>query len=186
MNLFTILFLAVGLAMDAFAVSIASGIAFKRFQVSHALRIAVFFGLFQALMPMLGWLAGLTLKDYIESVDHWIAFGLLSAIGFKMIYESALIEKEEKGPYQESLYMLLMLSVATSIDALAVGLSLSIIGVDVFLPALVIGVVTFALSFLGVFIGNRMGHLFERKIELLGGIILIGIGVKILAEHLRG
>lgn len=187
MDIITILFIAVGLSMDAFAVSIARGFAMEKLHVKHAIRIAFFFGLFQFLMPLVGWLCGAGLKNVIAGVDHWIAFALLSFIGVKMIYESTKL-KEDKDCKKVggciSLRLLLILSVATSIDALAVGLSLSLLGVAVIFPAVVIGVVTFIFSFFGVVIGERFGHFFESKIEIFGGIILIGIGTKILIQHL--
>ena len=184
MNTYSILFISLGLAMDAFAVSIASGFTIHRLRVGHALRIAFFFGAFQAIMPVIGWLAGLSVQEYIASIDHWIAFGLLGFVGGRMIYEASIMgdDKDEKDPL--NIYVLLMLSLATSIDALAVGLSLSFLNVAIALPAIVIGCVTFVLSFAGVYIGDRFGHFFESKIEVIGGIILIAIGVKILIEHL--
>ncbi len=184
MDIVTIVFVAFGLAMDAFAVSIASGVAIKELRVEHALRIALFFGFFQAVMPVIGWLAGIGLKDFICGVDHWIAFGLLSMIGCKMIYESTKLETERKKINPLNVSVLLMLSIATSIDALAVGVSFAFIQMAIITPIIVIGAVTFLLSFLGAFVGNRFGHFFERKIELAGGLILIGMGVKILIEHL--
>jgi putative Mn2+ efflux pump MntP len=184
MDMITIVFVAFGLAMDAFAVSITSGIAIRQLRVNHALRIAIFFGSFQAVMPVIGWLAGLSLRDFIAGVDHWIAFGLLSFVGCKMIYEAIKMETSENGIDPLNLYVLLMLSVATSIDALAVGVSFAFLKISIATPIIVIGVVTFALSYLGTYVGNRLGHFFERKIEILGGLILIGIGTKILLEHL--
>jgi len=174
--------------MDAFAVSIASGVAIQPLHMYHAVRIALFFGLFQALMPLIGWLAGLSLPGFVAAWDHWIAFGLLSGIGAKMILEAGWMKSDDEthteagAPYSTSI--LLVLSIATSIDALAVGLSLSMLAVAILLPAIVIGLVTFGLSFVGVFIGDRVGHFFERKIEVLGGAVLIGIGTKTLIEHL--
>jgi putative Mn2+ efflux pump MntP len=180
----TVFAIAVGLSMDAFAVSIATGAVLKRDHVIHALRMAVFFGLFQALMPVLGWLAGLSLRDVISKLDHWIAFGLLLLVGGKMIYEALWLEKDDDAsPGAASLPTLLLLSIATSIEALAVGLSLSLLGVDIALPSLIIGVVCFAFTLAGVFVGSKVGHLFEKKIEIVGGLILIGIGVKILLDH---
>lgn len=184
MSFGTMLFLAVALAMDAFAVSIASGVAIQRLHVKHALKIAFFFGLFQALMPLVGWLAGLSLRVYIERIDHWVAFGLLGFIGGKMIHESMKFEKDEEASDPLNIYVLLVLSIATSIDALAVGLTFSLLNIVVFTPILIIGAVTFMLSFAGVYIGDHLGHFFESKIELAGGLILIGIGFKILVEHL--
>jgi len=170
--------------MDAFAVSITSGLTIKSLRINNALKIAIFFGLFQAIMPLIGWLAGLSFRDFISGVDHWIAFGLLSVIGCKMIYESSKMGLNKKKINPLNVYVLLMLSVATSIDALAVGLSLSFLKVSIVLPAIIIGIVTFLLSILGVYFGNRFGHYFERKIQIIGGLILICIGIKILIEHL--
>jgi putative Mn2+ efflux pump MntP len=184
MNIITILFIAIGLAMDAFAVSITSGLTIKNLKINHAFRIAIFFGLFQAIMPAVGWLAGFNLRDFISNIDHWIAFGLLSAIGFKMIFESAKMKSDEKKINPLNIRILLILSVATSIDALAVGLSLSFLKISIVTPAIIIGAITFFLSFTGVFIGNRFGHFFENRIEFIGGLVLISIGVKILIEHL--
>jgi putative Mn2+ efflux pump MntP len=184
MDLITVTFIAFGLAMDAFAVSITSGITIKQLRVRNALTIAVFFGGFQAIMPIVGWLAGLSLRDFISGIDHWIAFGLLSLIGCKMIYESVKMESAERSINPLNIYVLLMLSVATSIDALAVGVSFAFLKVSIITPVVVIGVVTFGLSLLGVFVGDRFGRFFEKKIEIVGGLILIGIGIKIVVEHL--
>ena len=184
LDMLSIILVAVGLAMDAFAVSITSGITIKTLRINHAVKIAVFFGLFQAVMPVIGWLAGISLKDLISGVDHWIAFGLLSLIGCKMIYESTKIASNKKEINPLNVYVLLILSVATSIDALAIGVSFAFLKIAIITPVIIIGIVTFLLSFLGVFVGNRFGHLFESKFELAGGLILIGIGIKILVEHL--
>jgi len=183
MDIISIIFIAFGLAMDAFAVSITSGLTIKQLRVNDALKIAIFFGLFQAIMPLIGWSAGLGFRDFISSIDHWIAFGLLSLIGCKMIYESSKMGINDKKKDPLNVYVLLMLSIATSIDALAVGLSLSFLKVSIALPAIIIGVVTFLLSLFGVYFGNRFGHYFEKKIEIIGGLILIGIGIRILINH---
>jgi len=184
MELITIIVIAVGLAMDAFVVSIVSGGAYKQLHVKHAIRIAVFFGAFQAFMPLIGSLAGLSLKDYIQDYDHWVAFALLAAVGGKMIYESFKIKSVEENPDPSNIIVLLVLSVATSIDALAIGITLSIITSSIAVAVIIIGLITFALSYAGVLIGKRFGHFFENKIEAVGGLVLIGIGVKILCEHL--
>lgn len=170
--------------MDAFAVSITSGITIRHLRVKHALKIALFFGFFQAIMPVIGWLLGVSVRHAISGFDHWIAFGLLNIIGGKMIYESFKLQpnKEEIDP--QNIYVLFLLSIATSIDALAIGLSLSFLKVAIIFPAIIIGIITFLLSFLGVHIGNKVGHFFEKKIEMIGGLVLIGIGFKILIEHL--
>jgi putative Mn2+ efflux pump MntP len=183
MDVVAILFIAIGLAMDALAVSITSGMTIKQQKMNHALRIGLFFGGFQALMPLIGWLAGLSLRSLISGVDHWIAFGLLSLIGCKMIYESTKI-RDDKEIRSLSGFVLLWLSIATSIDALAIGLSFAFLNIAIATPILIIGVVTFVLSFLGVLVGTRLGHFFGSKMEILGGLILIGIGTKILIEHL--
>ena len=184
MDMVSIIFIAFGLAMDAFAVSITSGLTIKQLKINNALKIALSFGLFQAVMPITGWLAGLSLRDFISSVDHWIAFGLLSFIGCKMIYESIKMESSEKQLDPLNVYVLLILSVATSIDALAVGVTFAFLKISIVAPVIVIGIVTFLLSVLGVFVGDKFGHLFEKKVEILGGLVLIGIGTKILIEHL--
>jgi len=169
--------------MDAFAVSISNGMTIRHQKVNNALRIGIFFGSFQALMPLIGWSAGLSFREFISGVDHWIAFVLLSFIGCKMIYESRKMGAREKEDKPMTLPTLLVLSIATSIDALAVGISFALLKISIVTPIIVIGIVTFVLSSLGVLIGNRIGHLFEKKIEILGGLILIGIGIKILIEH---
>lgn len=184
MEHFTIIVVAVGLAMDAFAVSVASGSAYKKLHVAHAFRIAAFFGGFQALMPLIGYSAGIPLGKFIGGFDHWVAFGLLSAIGIKMIYESFKLNPSEKNQDYQSVAVLLALSVATSIDALAVGISLSLLKMALWEAVAIIGVITFLLSYLGVYIGNRFGHFFENRIEIVGGLVLIGIGIKILIQHM--
>jgi len=181
MDAITILLIAVGLAMDAFSVSICSGMASQAVKPPYALRIATFFGGFQALMPLLGWLGGIGLRDLIAGFDHWVALILLVIIGGKMIRESLRPECE---PAPLRLGALLVLAVATSIDALAVGLSFSLLNVSITVPIVVIGLVTFVLSLVGVYIGKRVGSLFQSRVQLIGGIILIGIGVRIVVEHL--
>jgi putative Mn2+ efflux pump MntP len=183
-NFWVVIIIALGLAMDAFAVSITSGLTIKILRIRYAFRIALFFGLFQAVMPVMGWLAGYGMKDMITAYDHWIAFGLLGFIGGRMIYESFSKKIVDRPCDPMTIYKLLLLSIATSIDALAVGLTLSFLNVEIIMPSVIIGLVTFGLSFAGVFLGNRFGHFFENKIELIGGIILISIGIKILVEHL--
>jgi putative Mn2+ efflux pump MntP len=146
--------------------------------------MAVFFGGFQALMPLIGSLAGLSAKEYIVDYDHWVAFGILGAVGGKMIYESFKIKSVEDNYDPSNVIVLLVLSVATSIDALAVGLTLSLITQSIAAAVIIIGLTTFVLSYFGVLIGKKFGHFFENKIEILGGLILIGLGIKILIEHL--
>jgi len=184
MKLVTVLLIALGLAMDAFAVSIVTGSVYKEFKVRHALRMALFFGGFQAVMPVIGFLAGLGLKGYIAAFDHWIAFALLAFVGGKMIYESFQIEAAERNRNPADLAVLLILSFATSIDALAVGITLSLLKTPIVLAVTIIGLVTFVLSYSGVFIGKRFCHFFESRVEIIGGLILIAIGIKIVIEHL--
>jgi manganese efflux pump family protein len=186
MTLFTLLAIALGLSIDAFAVAVASGIAIQNMRLRHALLIGAFFGGFQALMPLLGWFAGHWAHGYIGTVDHWIAFGLLTVVGVKMLLEARRLPDEEKTANPLDLYVLLTLAVATSIDALAVGLSLSMLNVAIVTPALVIGAITFVLSVAGVYIGDVFGHWFEEKLEFVGGLVLIAIGAKILWQHLAG
>jgi putative Mn2+ efflux pump MntP len=182
-DLATILLIAVSLAMDAFAVSIAHGMTIRNRRVSTGLVMAFSFGAFQAFMPVLGWLAGLSFIDLISNFDHWLAFGLLVFIGGKMIYSARTASKEEKET-KLTAPVLLILSVATSIDALAVGLSFSLLRVSITVPVIAIGVVAFLLSLTGFSFGNKLGKLFERKVQVIGGIVLIAIGIKILLEHL--
>lgn len=180
--------IAVGLSMDAFAVSLCKGLCMKKLQWSHALIIALFFGAFQAAMPLIGWLLGTQFERYITPVDHWIAFALLGYIGGKMLWD-AFHEKEsadESCDIEPKLDMkeLLTLSVATSIDALAVGITFAFLQMDILPAVCLIGVITFALSLVGVVIGNRFGARFQKKAEITGGVVLIAIGLKILLEHL--
>ncbi len=186
MDFFSIIVIAVGLAMDAFAVSVACGVTIKDMGLRQTLTIAASFALFQAFMPVIGWLAGLSFREYIGAYDHWIAFVLLAGIGVKMIYEAGQLEEEENEKSFMSGGRLLLLSIATSIDALAVGLSFSILNITILTPALVIGFITGGLSHGGIILGRKVGHLFEGKIEVIGGIILILIGLKILLQHTLG
>lgn len=188
MNDYEVVFIALGLAMDAFAVSIASGATMKRLNLPNALKMGLFFGGFQAIMPVMGWLAGLGMKDFISEVDHWIAFALLTLVGGKMIFEAVKLKEEEDCGGKKSCPFdtgtLTVLAIATSIDALAVGLTFSMLSVSIAAPALIIGLVTFLMSVAGVKLGTAGGHFFENKMEAAGGIILILIGLKILLGHL--
>lgn len=183
MNIWTIVLIALALAMDAFAVSVASGICIRQSRIKHALIMGGWFGAFQAIMPMIGWLTGIKFINVISDVDHWIALGLLSFVGGKMIYESSRLESQEKRTNPFDLHVLFLLSLATSIDALAVGLSFALLKVEILLPVIIIGLVTFAMSFAGVLIGEKGGHFFEKKIEFAGGLVLIAIGIKIVLDH---
>ena len=183
MNLYSIVLIAVALAMDALAVSIASGIILKKSKLKHAVRIALFFGIFQLFMPLIGAFAGTFIKDFMSRFDHWIIFVILTAIGGKMIYEAFKLKEDVEKFDPTNLKTLIFLSIATSIDALAVGVFLSLLSGNIFFAVSIIGIVTFILCFIGVLIGDFVGHFFEEKIEALGGIILVGIGIKILLEH---
>ncbi len=177
-----VLLLAFALSMDAFAVSIGLGVKNREFNKSLALKAALFFGIFQGLMPLFGYLASIGLGSFIESVDHWVAFFLLALIGGKMLYESF----EENTEDEISIItnkVLLLLAVATSIDAMAAGFTLNLMELDPLFSMVIIAAVTFIFSYLGVFIGSKGGSFLEDKAEKLGGIVLIGIGVKILVEH---
>ncbi len=182
MDLIEALLIALGLAMDAFSVSIVQGMEAKEHRVTNGLVMAGSFGIFQSLMPIIGWIAGLQLIDLISGFDHWVAFILLAFVGGKMIYGAR--STQEKGSSRISASVLLVLSVATSIDALAVGLSFSLLSVNIAIPVLIIGAVAFMLSFVGFYFGSNIGRILENKIQIIGGLILIGIGIKILLEHI--
>ncbi len=184
MDAATTILLSFGLAADAFAVAISSGLAIKHMKVNKALKIALFFGGFQALMPVIGWLVGLSFSFLITPIDHWIAFGLLSFIGGRMIYESLQSEECEKKFNPLDTGTLITMSVATSIDALAVGLGFAVLKTSIGPVVSAIGFITFFVVFAGVFIGHKCGNLFGNKIEFLGGVILIAIGSNILFSHL--
>ena len=185
MTLLSILLIALGLAMDAFAVSITSGITIKNLKMRHALLVGAAFGIFQALMPVLGWALGQWAYRFVSVVDYWVAFGLLLFVGGHMIIQAMQPEDEESGPKNPlHLPTLLTLAVATSIDAFAIGISLSMLRVSILQPVLIIGLVTFALCFAGVYFGRLFGHLNEKKMEVFGGLVLIGLGTKMLVEHL--
>ncbi len=183
MPLLSLVLLALGLAMDAFAVAVASGVIIQKMRVRHALLIALFFGLFQAVMPVIGWELGRVARAYVSAYAHYLAFGLLAFIGAKMILEARQELDEARVANPTNLYILFILALATSIDAFGVGVTLSLLGETILRPVLVIGAVTFLMSFAGTYIGDTFGHVFERKLETLAGIVLIGIGTKILVEH---
>lgn len=176
--------IAFGLAMDAFAVSIASGLVIKRLTARHVFRAAFHFGLFQALMPALGWLAGTTIAPFIQAWDHWVALTLLGFIGGKMLIGSRSKDGNDQPSDPTRGWRLVTLSIATSIDALAVGLSLAMLRVQIWLPAVIIGLVAAAMSGLGISFGSRLGRRWGRRAEVGGGIMLIGIGIRIVVTHL--
>lgn len=186
MGLFELSLIAVGLSMDAFAVAVCKGLCMRKMRYGQAAVIALFFGGFQALMPSIGWLLGKQFESYITSIDHWIAFILLGIIGVNMIREALGKDEEEQCSVDERLNIreLLMLAVATSIDALAVGITFAFLKVSIVPAVSFIGATTFVLSFAGVCIGKVFGAKYKNKAEFLGGAILILIGLKILLEHL--
>ena len=183
-----IFLIAVSLALDAFAVSVSSGISIPGFGWRQAAKMGLWFGAFQFAMPLLGWLLGTGVSQYIQAVDHWIAFALLAIIGGKMAWEALRsgCGEEDEAVEDLSARRLCLLAIATSIDALAVGVSMAFMQVNIWFAAIVIGVVAFVLSVAGGLVGRRLGCLFQRRAELVGGLVLIGIGIKILAEHLTG
>jgi putative Mn2+ efflux pump MntP len=179
--------IALGLAMDAFAISLVIGSRLKILTFRPIFRLAFHFGLFQFLMPIVGWLVGQTVSAQIKEYDHWVAFGLLAIIGLKMIRES-LAHKGEEKPFQDPTrkWSLVMLTLATSIDALAVGLSIAMLEIEVFFASAIIGLVTAGMTTAGMLSGRKLGAWLGRYMELAGGLILIAIGLKILIQHLRG
>ena len=190
MNIIIIVFTAFALAMDAFAVSVSKGMTLKNLTKGTAIKIALFFGGFQAAMPLIGWVLGISFQGYIKAIDHWIAFGILAFLGGRMIWESFKEEECCQLFNPASLKVVLTMAVATSIDALAVGISFAFLGIqdysDILSPILIIGFVSFVLSLIGLIFGIQCGCGLARKLkaELWGGIILVIIGIKILIEHL--
>lgn len=202
MNITTIVLTAFALAMDAFAVSVTKGMTLKNLTKAIAIKIALFFGVFQAAMPLIGWLLGISFQGYIKAIDHWIALILLSILGGKMIYEfyenrkeasvekeeaesevSTTLEGEENNKGELSNKELTTLAIATSIDALAVGISFAFLNVNIVSSSLIIGLITFIVCFIGVIAGKKIGGIFKDYAELIGGIILILIGINIFNEH---
>lgn len=202
MNIITIVLTAFALAMDAFAVSVSKGMTLKNLTKGIAIRIALFFGVFQAAMPLIGWMLGISFQGYIKAIDHWIALILLSILGGKMIYEfyenrkeaitekeeavneaSTTLEEEEKSKSELSNKELITLAIATSIDALAIGVSFAFLNVNIVSSSLIIGLITFIVCFIGVIAGKKIGGVFKDYAELIGGIILILIGINIFNEH---
>lgn len=179
-----ILLISIGLAMDAFAVSICKGLSFKTMSWKKAIIVGLYFGFFQALMPLIGYFLGATFESVVTKVDHWIAFILLGIIGINMIKE-AFGNDEENQNDKVDFKTMIMLAIATSIDALAVGITFAFLKVNMVIATIMIGIVTFAICVIGVKIGNKFGDKYERKAEVVGGLILIFMGIKILLEHLE-
>jgi putative Mn2+ efflux pump MntP len=183
MDIISIIFIALGLAMDAFAVSISAGVTIERKHLQHAFRIALYFGFFQAVMPVIGWLLGSSFAALVNSVQHWIAFAILSAIGTKMILDAGKACEVTKTDYACHA-TLLMLAIATSIDAFTVGITFSLINISIIQPVIIIGFITFITSLAGVYVGKLSGCLLRGYAETAGGIVLILIALKILLSTL--
>ena len=184
MSIFGLIVLSLGLGMDAFAVSVCKGVSFKKSNFKKSLIVALYMGVFQAIMPVIGYFLGISFADKITSIDHWLAFGLLFVIGIKMIKESLGKETEvinDKVDFKE----MVVLAIATSIDALAVGITFAFLNVNLWFAIFLIGIVTFLLCFVGTKIGSVFGDKYEKKAEFAGGLILILLGVKIVLEHLN-
>jgi putative Mn2+ efflux pump MntP len=184
MNFPEILLIALSMSMDAFAVCLGAGTQRQASAPRPVFRLAFHFGFFQFIMPVIGWFAGTTIVRYISAYDHWVAFGLLAFVGIRMIHSGFETGEEKRLNDPSRGWMLILLALATSIDALAIGFSLALIGVTIWYPAVVIGVVTGLISWLGIFLGNRLGEKFGKRMEIIGGIILISIGIRILLAHL--
>lgn len=183
MSLLEILLISIGLAMDAFAVSICKGLSMKNMNWKKAIIVAIYFGVFQALMPVIGYFLGTAFERLVTQIDHWIAFVLLLLIGLSMLKE-AFSKNPEQHNENIDFKTMILLAVATSIDALAVGITFAFLKVNMLLATIIIGIVTFLICIIGVKIGNKFGHKYERKAETVGGLILIFMGIKILLEHL--
>lgn len=184
LKLIEIILLGVSLAMDATAVSICKGLSMKKLDKKKVITIALYFGVFQAIMPIIGYLLGISFKEVVESIDHWIAFFLLAVIGINMIRESLSEESENLNDLTDFKTMT-PLAIATSIDALAVGITFAFLSVNIVEAVTIIGIITIVLSIIGVFIGNKFGNKYGKRAETIGGIVLVSIGLKILLEHLK-
>ncbi len=184
MNFVEILLIGIGLAMDAFAVSIGKGLSMKKMNWKKAIIVGLYFGIFQGLMPIIGFFLGYSFESLVRQIDHWIAFFLLVAIGMNMVREA--LKKDEEGRNDSVAFkVMIILAIATSIDALTIGITFAFLQVNILTSALIIGVITFLISILGVKIGNKFGSKYESKSEAIGGLILILMGLKILLEHLN-
>lgn len=181
MELLTIIIIACSLAMDAFAVAISCGVQRTHFHIEKGIVLALFFGIFQAGMPILGWIAGKGFHHYLLKIDHWVAFILLVIVGTKMIVDTRKPEREKN---HLTYHVMLLLAIATSIDALIIGLSFAFLDISILTPIIFIGFITFGLTLIGFLLGSRLGCYMGKRFEFLGGLVLIGIGFKILIEHL--
>lgn len=184
MSIIEIIILSIALAMDAFAVSMCKGLAMKKLCIKNMFIIGLYFGIFQGGMPLLGNFLGINFQDKISNIDHWIAFVLLLGIGFNMIKEVFSKNEDEKSDDKIDFSTMIILSIATSIDALAVGITFACLKINILISTIIIGVITFIISVIGVKIGNIFGKKYEKKAQLFGGTVLVFIGIKILLEHL--
>lgn len=182
MSILEIILTSVGLSMDAFAVSICKGLSLKKIDVKKCFIIGLYFGFFQAIMPLIGYFLGVNMKEFIMSIDHWIVFILLAMIGINMVLEA--FREENNINDKIDFKTMIMLAIATSIDALAVGITFAFLEVNILLAVSLIGIITFAICMIGVKIGNIFGNKYEKKAQVFGGVILILLGLKILLEHL--
>jgi putative Mn2+ efflux pump MntP len=184
MELLTIFLIAIGLSFDTFAVSVSSGLILRKIDFVNASKIAVTLAVFQAVMPVLGWLAGSGIKQYAENSDHWIAFGILALLGGKMIYESFTSDPENRSFNPLDIRVMISMAIATSIDALIVGFSFALLDYKILVSVGIIGIVTYIVAMLGMLFGKKIGARMGRRMEILGGVMLILIGLKILLEHI--
>jgi len=185
MDFISLLLIAIGLSFDTFAVSVSTGLVISSIRFWQGVRVALILAVFQSLMPFIGWYSGKQVVSYISEYDHWIAFGLLALLGLKMIAESFKKEEQKLGFNPLKIGILLGMAVATSIDALVVGVSFAFLETKIFWSVLVIGIITFLVSMIGMLFGKNAGARVGNKMEIVGGLILIGIGIKILLEHLQ-
>lgn len=184
MEIFTIVLIAIGLSFDTFAVSVSSGLILRKIDFFNATKIAVTLAIFQAAMPVVGWIAGSGIKGYAENFDHWIAFGILTILGGKMIYESFKTDPEDRSFNPLDIRVMIGMAIATSIDALIVGFSFALLNYKIVISVGIIGIVTYIVAMLGMLFGKKIGARMGRRMEILGGIMLFLIGLKILIEHL--
>ena len=182
MDIISIILIAIGLSMDSFAVSVTNGLTIRDLNVKRILTISFSLAIFQALMPLIGWLAGIRIEEYVKEFDHWIAFSLLSFIGIKMIYEG--LKNDSTNDSEFEILTLIGQSFATSIDAFVVGISFALLNLSIVTPVLIIGLITFIVSLIGLQLGKYFGKRIGKSVEVFGGIVLLGIGLKILIEHL--
>ena len=183
MNLLTIILIAIGLSFDTFAVSVSTGLTISKISFGQAFRIAIILAFFQAIMPLAGWFLGSQVANLISNYDHWIAFGLLTILGIKMIYESFKNNSVKTDSNNLTLPVLVGMAIATSIDALVVGVSFAFVKLNIYYTILIIGAITFLVAMIGMLLGKKVGGKFGTKMEIFGGLILIGIGIKILLSH---